>query len=41
MFRKQGVIDRINLQREGGHAKPYQVRQIRGVILKYKLEETS
>ena len=41
MFRKQGVIERINLQREGSHAKPYQVRQIRRVILKYDLEETS
>lgn len=41
IFRKQGVIERINLQREGSHAKPYQVRQIRRVILKYKLEETS
>ena len=41
IFRKQGVIERINLQREDIHAKPYQVRQIRRVILKYKLEETS
>ena len=41
MFRKQGVTERINLQREGSHAKPYQVRQIRRVILKYELEETS
>ena len=32
---------RINLQREGSHAKPYQVRQVREVILKYKLEEAS
>ena len=39
MFRRQGVIERINLQREGGHAKSYQVKQIRRVILKYKLEE--
>ena len=41
IFRKQGVIERINLQREGSHAKPYQIRQIRRVILKYELEETS
>ena len=41
IFRKRGVIERINLQREGSHAKPYQVRQVRGVILKYKLEEAS
>jgi len=31
------VEDKINLQRDGNHAKPYQVRQVRGVILKYKL----
>ena len=27
----------INLQSHGGHAKPYQVRQVRQIILKYKL----
>lgn len=39
IFRKQGVVERLNLQRDDGHAKPYQVRQVRRVILKYKLEE--
>ena len=29
---------RINLQRGSGHAKPYQVRQVRRVILQYGLE---
>lgn len=37
LFRKQDIEERINLQREGKNAKPYQVRQVRGVILKYKL----
>ena len=37
IFRKEGVAERINLQRDDGHAKPYQVRQVRRVIL--KLEE--
>lgn len=37
LFRKQGVEEKINLQREGNKAKVYQVRQIRVVILKYKL----
>ena len=37
MFRKQGVEEKINLQREGNKAKVYQVRQVRAVILKYKL----
>ena len=37
LFRKAGVEDRINLQRDGNNAKPYQIRQVRAVILKYKL----
>lgn len=37
MFRKEGVIEKINLQREGNKAKVYQVRQVRAVLLKYKL----
>lgn len=37
VFRRDGVEERINLQREGAQAKAYQVRQVRGVILKYKL----
>ena len=39
IFRKQGVAEKLNLQRDDGHAKPYQVRQVRQVILKHKLEE--
>ena len=39
MFRRAGVEEKINLQREGHDAKPYQVRQVRGVLLKYKLGE--
>jgi len=37
MFRKAGVLEKINLQREGNKAKVYQVRQVRTVLLKYKL----
>lgn len=37
MFRKEGVIEKINLQRDGSKAKAYQVRQVRSVILKYSL----
>ena len=37
VFRKSGVEERINLQRDGSSAKPYQVKQVRAVILKYKL----
>ena len=38
IFRKEGVRERINLQRDGSHAKLYQVRQVRQVILKHQLE---
>ena len=37
IFRRDGVPERINLQRDGGHAKLYQVRQVRRVILNHKL----
>ncbi len=36
-FRKQGVEEKINLQRDGNKAKVYQVRQVRAVIVKYRL----
>lgn len=39
LFRKAGVEERINLQREGNNAKPYQAKQVRAVILKHKLGE--
>jgi hypothetical protein len=37
IFRKDGVRELVNLQREGSKAKVYQVRQVRGVILRYGL----
>jgi hypothetical protein len=37
MFRRAGIVEKINLQREGNKAKIYQVRQVRAVIVKYKL----
>lgn len=36
IFRKSGVEEKINLQKDGNKAKPYQVRQVRNVMLKYK-----
>lgn len=39
VFRKAGVEEMINLQRDGAKAKPYQVRQVRAIILKYHLAE--
>lgn len=32
-----GVEEIINLQSKGSKAKPYQVKQVRNLILKYKL----
>lgn len=37
IFRKAGVEEKINLQREGDKAKLYQVRQVRAMILKYRV----
>ena len=37
MFRKAGVEEKINLQCDGSKAKVYQVRQVRAVLLKYRL----
>ncbi len=37
LFSMDGVAEQINLQRDGAQAKPYQVRQVRVVIVKYKL----
>lgn len=39
IYRKQGVEEKINLQKEGGHAKPYQVKQVRKILLQYKLTD--
>jgi len=37
VFRKKGIEEKINLQRDGSKAKPYQVRQVRSILVKYKL----
>ncbi len=37
IYVKKGVEDMINLQREGNKAKPYQVRQVRRVLVRYGL----
>ncbi len=38
IFRKAGVGAKINLQRDGSHAKPYQVKQVRQVLKAYLLK---
>ncbi len=37
IFTRPGVMERINIQREGAKAKPYQVRQVRKILATYKL----
>lgn len=37
IFTRSGVEEIINIQPLGSKAKPYQVRQVRELILKYKL----
>lgn len=37
IYTKTNVIEIINLQSKGSKAKPYQVKQVRNLILKYKL----
>ncbi len=37
VYVKEGVEDMINLQRDGSKAKPYQVRQVRRVLVRYGL----
>ena len=37
IFTKEGVEEILNLQRRDGKGKPYQVKQVRDVILKYHI----
>jgi hypothetical protein len=37
IFRRAGIEEKINLQKDGNKAKAYQVRQVRAVILRYHL----
>jgi len=37
IFTKDGVEEILNLQPKGRQAKPYQVKQVREVIVKYRL----
>lgn len=40
IFTRTGVVEILNLQpRSGGQAKPYQVKQVRQLILKYRLAD--
>lgn len=37
IYTRDGVEEIINLQPAGNKAKPYQVKQVRNIILKYRL----
>ena len=37
IFTKEGVEEIVNLQPKGRQAKPYQVKQVRAVLLRYRL----
>ncbi|MEN8254080.1 MAG: type II toxin-antitoxin system HicA family toxin [Verrucomicrobiota bacterium] len=37
VYRREGIMDKPNLQKTGSHAKPYQVKQVRDIILRHHL----
>jgi len=41
IFTRNGVAEIINLQPKDKKAKPYQVRQVRGILVKYRLGESN
>ena len=41
IFTRQGVEEIINIQPKQNKAKPYQVKQVRNIILKYRLGATN
>lgn len=38
VFRKEGIAEKINLQRDGNESKGYQVRQVREILIKYRID---
>lgn len=40
IFTRNGVSEILNLQPKGSSAKPYQVKQVRTILVKYRLGET-
>ena len=37
IFYKENIVEIVNIQPDGNKAKSYQVKQVRGIVLKYKL----
>lgn len=40
IFTRDGLAEILNLQPKGNKAKPYQVKQVRNILVKYRLGET-
>ena len=38
IFRKEGVAEKPNLQVGGKDAKPYQIKQVRSILLKHSIQ---
>ena len=38
IYHKEGVVEIVNVQPRNGKAKPYQVKQVRELLLKYKID---
>lgn len=41
IFTKHDIEEILNLQSKGSKAKPYQVKQVRAIIVRYKLEASN
>ena len=41
IFTRSDVLEILNLQPRGSQAKPYQVKQVRGVIVSYRLGDAA
>ena len=37
IYYQDGIEEMLNIQPDGNKAKPYQIKQVRNIILKYKL----
>lgn len=40
IFSRKGMVEIINLQSKGSKAKPYQVKQVRSILVRYRLGES-
>jgi hypothetical protein len=39
IYSREGIVEIINIQERNGKAKPYQVRQVRELLVRYQLAE--